>query len=75
LQQSLIKSFDVELDEGRYICTLLRDANSMSNANVALLEGDYLTGFYIVINFVYSGTGFSWLYLPYVQWIPNPRNL
>lgn len=75
LQQSLIKSFDVELDEGRYICTLLRDANSMSNANVALLEGDYLQGFYIVINFVYSGTGFSWLYLPYLQWIPNPRNL
>jgi len=75
LQQSLIKSFDVELDEGRYICTLLRDANSMSNANTALLEGDYLQGFYIVINFVYSGSGFSWLYLPYLQWIPNPRNL
>lgn len=75
LQQSLIKSFDVELDEGRYICTLLRDANSGSNANIALLEGDYLSGFYIVINFVYSGSGFSWLYLPYVHWSVNNRNL
>lgn len=74
-QQSLIKSFDVELDEGRYICALWRDINSMTNAQTALLEGDYLQGFYIVINFVYSGTGFSWLYLPYVNWSVNQRNL
>ncbi len=75
VQQSLIKSFDVELDEGRYICALWRDINSMANAQTALLEGDYLQGFYIVINFVYSGTGFSWLYLPYVNWSVNQRNL
>jgi hypothetical protein len=39
------------------------------------LEGDYLQGFFIVINFVYSGSGFSWLYLPYVHWSVNNRNL
>ena len=75
VQQSLLKDFDIELDEGRYICMLLRDANSMANAQVALLEGDYLQGFFIVINFVYSGSGFSWLYLPYVHWSVNNRNL
>ena len=75
VQQSLLKDFDIELDEGRYICMLLRDANSMTNAQEALLEGDYLQGFYIVINFVYSGSGFSWLYLPYVHWSVNNRNL
>jgi hypothetical protein len=75
VQQSLIKDFDVELDEGRYICMLLRDANSMTNTQEALLEGDFMQGFYIVINFVYSGSGFSWLYLPYVHWSVNNRNL
>lgn len=76
LQQiSQIKSVDYEIQENIRYAALLRDANSGSNAAVALLEGDYLVGVHIECNFIYKGSQYAWLYLPYVNYQVSNRNL
>lgn len=74
LQISQLKSVDYENDENKKVAAFLRDVNSKSNAQSALIDGDYLQGFYIVAKFSYLGASFAWMYLPYVTWKLNNRN-
>ena len=73
-QISQLKSVDYEILEGLYYAALLRDANSGTDAQLALLEGDYLKGTWIEIKFTYKGGSFSFMYLPYVSYAASPRN-
>ncbi len=74
-QVSQLKEVDYEIQENIRYAALLRDANSMSNAQLALVEGDFLNGTNIEIDFVYRGSDFAFLYLPYILYQPSPRNL
>jgi len=47
--------------------------NSMDNEAEALNSGDFLQGFYLSVNFVYSGSDFAWMFSPYISWTPNNR--
>lgn len=75
LQASQLKSVDYDVDENKRIAAFLRDANSESVASSALINGDYLMGFYIVVKFSYLGASFAWMYLPYVTWKLNNRQV
>lgn len=62
-------------ERGNYFdAALLRDANSLSNAQMALSEGDFLEGQWIEVNLVYIGDKFVFLYSPYINWEVNNRN-
>jgi len=51
-----------------------RDSNSMQNAQVALVEGDFLAGCYISVNFTYKGVKFVKMWMPYVNYELNNPN-
>jgi hypothetical protein len=53
---------------------LLRDANSMSDARLALQEGDYLEGQWLEITFICNSLTRSSLFSPYLNWELNNRN-
>ncbi len=73
-QISQLKAVDYEIMEGLYYAGLLRDANSGLDAQVALVEGDYLKGEWVQIKFTYKGSEFAYMYLPYVNYSASPRN-
>jgi len=52
----------------------LSDANSMSDAREALLEGDKLNGVWLSCKLTYFGDKFVFLYSPYAQTEGQPRN-
>jgi hypothetical protein len=54
---------------------LNRDANSMSDAREALIEGDYLTGTWIEVKLTYFGDKFVSLFSVYLNDQNLPRNL
>jgi hypothetical protein len=72
-QISQLLSVDYDLHENIRTATLLKDANSGTNAQVALVLGDELGGNWIEIKFVYLGSSYSWIYLPYVNYIISNR--
>lgn len=74
-QQSLLmdQDFDILENPSRY-AAFNRDQNSMSNTTLALWEGDYLTGNYIVVKLSITINGPTYLYAPYVTWRADPRN-
>lgn len=74
-QQSKLVAADYEIQENVRYCALLRDVNSMADAQVALWEGDYLTGTNLLVKFVYRGSDYAWMYLPYLNWQVSNRNL
>ncbi len=60
---------------GNYVdFALLRDANSMADAREALINGDFLTGQYMVCKLTYFGDKFVHLFSPYVSDDNLPRN-
>lgn len=73
-QQSQLISVDYEVNEGLYYAALWRDANSGIDPVIALLEGDYLGGNWIAIKFTYTGSNTAYILMPYVNYIPSPRN-
>jgi len=74
LQQiSKLPSWAVEIDENKRVASLLRDINSMPNPQQALIEGNFLQGFNLVINLSYIGSEFSWIYMPYLMWSLNNK--
>lgn len=75
-QSSQLKLVDIDADgtEGQITAALLRDINSGANPNIALLEGDYLLGWWLEAEFTYKGNGFSYFYAPYLTWIESNRN-
>lgn len=74
-QESLLmqQDFDSLENPNRY-AAFNRDQNSMTDASVALWEGDYLVGNYIIVKLSYASNAFSYLYSPYITWSPDPRN-
>lgn len=72
ISQLILK--DYQLEENIRTAAFLRDANSMANAQLALVNGDYLGGDWIEVNLTYLGGSFAWLYLPYVSMIISNRN-
>ena len=73
-QISQLKEVDFEINEGLYYAALLRDENSMSDARLSLLEGDFLKGTSIEITLTYYGSEQSFLYLPYLEYDLSSRN-
>lgn len=78
LQQiSQLKGVDYELQEDIWVAAYLRDANSESDPQIALLEGDYLKGVYLKHKFVCpaaSTTGVVDFVKPYVTYSLSGRN-
>lgn len=74
-QISQLKSVDYEINEGLYYAGLLRDSNSMTNTQEALVNGDFLKGVWLQVKFTYKGSNFGYLFLPYCKWDFSPRNL
>lgn len=76
LQQiSQLKSVDYEVEENLRYANFLQDANSRTDAQLALLEGDDLTGVWIECKLIYKGSDSSYLYLPYIEFQLSPRNM
>lgn len=73
-QVSQLKAVDYEITDNLRYAALLRDANSMQDASVALLEGDYLNGNWLKIRLKYKGSDFAWIFAPYLEFELNPRN-
>lgn len=79
LQQiSQLKEADYILQESVINAAFLRDVNSLSDARLALVNGDYLQGNYMIQKFVCPANNATELIsfiLPYIKFIPSPRNL
>lgn len=73
-QKSLLLGVDYTVEDGLRYADFLRDANSGTNSQLALVEGDELNGNWIEINLKYIGSEQSWLYLPYITYQPMERN-
>lgn len=75
-QQSriFVQDYDVSENPSRY-ASFNRDVNSMTDPAIALWEGDYLTGRYILVKLTASFTGFCTLFAPYITYQLDPRNL
>lgn len=59
---------DYSQEEGENVAALLYDANSGTNATLALNQGAYLKGFWMQITLTAPDNGFNFLYLPFVKW-------
>jgi hypothetical protein len=66
---------DFEITEGLYTGAYLRDANSGLNAQLALVEGDYLKGFYLRVLLAYRGSNFAYIYAPTTKYSRSDKNL
>lgn len=73
-QISQLKAVDFTQRGNYFDAAFLRDANSMADARLALLEGDFLSGQFLIAKLTYIGDKFVYLYEPYVEWQNNPRN-
>lgn len=75
-QQSrlMIQDYDVLERPNMYTC-FNRDTNSMASASVALWEGAFLNGHYILVRLRSSITGDNYLFSPYITYSLDPRNL
>lgn len=73
-QQSNLRDYDIEFEEGVWLASLKRDANSSSDQADALYEGDFLMGDYLVWELTTSGDNFNYLFSPYVTWSVTNRN-
>jgi hypothetical protein len=74
-QISQLKEVDFDIEEGLRYAAFWRDANSMSDAREALVNGDFLKGTSIEVKLTYYGNDFANLYLPYVKYDLSSRNL
>lgn len=73
-QISSLKDFDFDIQEGLYYAGLKRDANSMSDARLALCEGDFLKGVWGQVKLTYKGNDYAFLYSPYLTYSISQRN-
>jgi len=73
-QISQLKEVDFVLEETEQTAAFWFDANSMADSREALVNGDYLGGNWLEIKLTYAGNKDSFLYLPYITWIPSGRN-
>jgi hypothetical protein len=76
-QISQLKEVDYDLQETTLCAGLWRDANSMIDRRLALVEGDYLSGNLLVMKLVCPANkcvNLVNLSQPYITWIPSGRN-
>lgn len=73
-QISQLKEVDYELRGNYRDAALWRDANSMADAREALVNGAYLEGQWLEVEFKYYGSNFATLYVPYLNYQLNNRN-
>lgn len=74
LQQiSQLLPVDFEIQEGNVYAAFLRDYLSGINGPIALLEGDYLEGFWIRVLLSAQDAGFNFLNAPFVRWMPQQK--
>lgn len=74
-QQSRIMVQDYSTLEAPYTYAAFnRDSNSMANGSVALWEGDYLRGTYIMVRLRHPSNGSNYLFSPYITYQIDPRN-
>lgn len=62
---------DLEISEGLVTGAFLRDANSGDNPQIALLEGEYMAGFWISVLLTSQDSGFNTLFSPAANWKPS----
>lgn len=62
---------DLEITEGLVTGAFLRDANSGDNPQIALLEGEYLQGWWISVLLTSQDSGFNTLFSPAANWKPS----
>mgnify|MGYP000196172028 CR=1 FL=1 len=74
IQQSAIRDWNLDVQEGRYYFYLNKDANSLPEPLEGLNDGDVLKGVWIVVKFSYLGNQFAYLYLPYINFAISNRN-
>ena len=74
-QESQLIENDFEVEEGITNAALLRDANSMSNPDEALLEGEYLKGIWLEVKLSSKKSSFVYLNSPYIDYDLSPRNM
>lgn len=74
-QQSLImdEDFDVLENPNRY-AAFNRDGNSMDDTEIAIWEGDYLTGNLVIVRLSITSNVFTYLFSPYITYQKDPRN-
>jgi hypothetical protein len=74
-QESLLMAEDYDISENpkRY-AGFNMDQNSMDDEDVALWEGDYLTGGYIACTYKYESNIDSFFFAPFITWQPDNRN-
>ena len=75
---SNIKSVDYDLQENVYVAAFNRDANSMSDAQLAVVEGDFLKGVWVKCKMTVpaaSANVLVFLNIPYVTKSVSQRNL
>lgn len=74
-QESLIMDQDYDVSENpkRY-ASINKDMNSMTDGTLALWEGDYMTGGYVVITYKYGSNAPSVFYAPFVTYQNDNRN-
>lgn len=74
LQQiSQLLAVDFEVNEGGIFAAFLYDANSMENAQLALVQGAYLQGFWLSCKLSAPDNNFNFLYLPFIRWNASPK--
>lgn len=76
-QISQLKAVDYELEETVLNAAFLRDANSMTDIRLALLEGNFLGGNYMIQKFVCPATSTNKLVnlvMPFLTYINSSRN-
>lgn len=77
IQESSLIDRDFSLEETTITGALLRDKNSMNDPRIALMEGDYLGGNYIIINLeisVQDASDLVSLVQPYLTYEISNRN-
>lgn len=74
-QESLIMSQDYDVSENpkRY-AALNKDQNSMTDATLALWEGDDMTGEYLVITYKYGSNAPCYFFAPFIIYQNDNRN-
>lgn len=74
-QQSkvMVQDYNV-LEAPNMYAAFNRDSNSMSNTALALWEGDYLVGHYILVRLRHSSNGPNYIFAPYIVYSNDPRN-
>ena len=74
-QESLIMTQDYDAsDNPKRYASINRDQNSMTDATLALWEGDYMVGEYMTILFKYGSNAPSTFFEPFITWQIDNRN-